>query len=98
MVLKCYKMMIFCFYFFDLVFRFEMRCCGLRCGVAVCDAVLRCCGCGVAVAVLRFKGCGLVAVAVCGLIAVAVCGSRLRLRLRLGLITAFRGLVTTIKN
>ena len=77
-------MMIFCLYFFDLVFLFELRCCGLRCGVAVCDAVLRCCGCGVAVAVLRFKSCGLVAVAVCGL--------RLRLRLRLGLNTAFRGL------
>ena len=52
-------MLIFCFYFFDLVFLFDLRCCGLSCGVAVCDAVLRCCGCGVAVAVLRFNCCGL---------------------------------------
>ena len=58
--------MVFCFYFYDLVFLFDLRRCGLRCGFAVCDAVLRCCGCGVAVAVLRFKSCGLVAVAVCG--------------------------------
>ena len=72
--------MIFCFYFYDLVFLFDLRRCGLRCGFAVCDAVLRCCGCSVAVAVLRFKSCGLVAVAVCGL--------RLRLRLR----PAFRGM------
>ena len=50
-------MMIFCLYFFDLVFLFELRCCGLRYGMAVCDAVLRlrCCGLRVAVKLrLRF--------------------------------------------
>ena len=70
MVLKCYKMMIFCFYFFGLVFRFELRFCGLRCGVEVCDMALRfaftvlrlrCCSLRVAVE-LRFRfavcGCG----------------------------------------
>ena len=39
----------FLFLFFDFVFLFDLRCCGLSCGVVVCDAVLRCCGCGVAV-------------------------------------------------
>ena len=48
---------------------------------------MRCCG--LAVAVLRFKGCGLVEVAVCGL------RLPLRLRLRLGPTTAFRGMVST---
>ena len=48
----------FLFIFYYLVFLFELRCCGLICGLVVCDAV--------AVAVLRFKYCGLVSVAVCG--------------------------------
>ena len=38
--------------FFELVFQFELRGCGLKCDVAVCDAVL------------RLRCCGLVAVAV----------------------------------